>query len=687
MNLQTTVEKLNQVGKTTAKRLQRLGINTARDLLYHFPFRYEDYRQVVKIKDLQNDQTASLKVKIELINNKRSARKRRILTQALVSDDTDSLRVVWFGQPFITKVLKPGDTVFLSGKVKQDMLGCQMVGPVYEKEQGGQTTHTARLVPMYALTSNLTQKQIRFLVSQAIGLAEQVRDWLPDKILSQANLISLPKALKGIHFPDNEKELKQSTDRLKFDELFLIQLKAEMSRSEKQSSRACRLPFREKQIKQFVKSLPFILTKPQKVSSWEILQDLDKTTPMNRLLSGDVGSGKTVVAAMAMYNTTLNGLQAVLMAPTEILAVQHYHEINKLLGKKLCIGLMTQAQLEINDKQLIKKTKARQRGEFLDLLGDNKIQIVVGTHALLSKGVDFGKLGLVIVDEQHRFGVEQRKNMKQKGIGVHFLSMTATPIPRSLALMLYGDLDVSIINELPPGRKPVLTRLVEPLNRSKAYDFIRTQVKNGRQVFVVCPLIEDLEASEKKSVLSEYEKLSKQVFPKLRVGYLHGKMKSKEKEETMHKFKQGILDILVSTSVIEVGVDIPNASVMMIEGAERFGLAQLHQFRGRVGRSVHQSYCFLFVENYSPKAGHRLKYFEKTRDGFNLAEKDLEIRGPGEVYGTTQSGMMNLSLARLTDHELIKKARDMARIVMSDLKQYPQIADKFKQWEDQVHLE
>lgn len=693
MDLSTRVENLTSVGKTTAKHLQRLGVYTARDLLYYFPFRYEDYRNLVKVAELKDGQMVTIKGRIELISNRRSPRRRKVLTEALVADDSETVRVIWFGQPFITKILKMGDMVYLSGKVKQDMLGVQLVSPAYEKEKIGQTTHTARLVPMYPLTANLTQKQIRFLVSQIINLADKIEEWLPPEILEQADLVPLAHALRGIHFPVDDQDLGQSTVRLKFDELFLLQLKAELSRLEKVSVKAPMLKFKEKQIKELVASLPFILTKPQKISAWEILRDISRTVPMNRLLSGDVGSGKTVVAAMGLYNTVLNGYQAVIMAPTEILAVQHYQSLSQLLGQRVKIGLLTQAQFKINKGRLIKESKTGQRKEFLTLLERGEIGLAVGTHAVLSEGVKFKKLGLVIVDEQHRFGVEQRKKIKDKGIGAHFLSMTATPIPRSLALMLYGDLDVSVINELPPDRKPVLTRLVETINRSKAYDFIRQQVKKGRQVFVICPLIEEkdnglvAQLNEKKTVMNEYEKLSKQVFSDLRVGYLHGQLKAKDKDQTMAKFKQGKLDILVSTSVVEVGVDIPNASVMMIEGAERFGLAQLHQFRGRVGRSSHQSFCFLFVENESLKVSERLRFFVQHNDGFKLAEKDLELRGPGEVYGTAQSGLMNLRLARLTDQAIIKKAREAARVVMGNTVKYHKLITKVREWESSVHLE
>ncbi len=700
MNFDTPIAKFNQVGAVTAKRLKIMGIEIARDLLYFFPFRYEDFRTIKNIAELKDGDMVTIKGKIELINNKRSFRAKKIITEALISDSSDSIRVVWFGQPFIKNMLKVGDEVFLSGKVKEDMLGTQMVSPVYEKDKGNQTTHTARLVPIYPSTANLTQKQIRFLVSQVIDLSDEIDDWLPQDILEEYDLVFLNQAIRGIHYPVDEKDLKQSTDRLKFDELFLLQLKAEFSKLAKSKTQAVSLKFKQKQIKEFVNHLPFKLTTTQKISAWEILKDIQKDNPMSRLLSGDVGSGKTVVAGVAIYNTILNGYQAVLMAPTEILAVQHYNTIQRILGDKLNIGLLTHSQFLISSQSALRGQNPNDRlkkADILYALKKGKVEIIVGTHALLSDVVEFQKLGLVVVDEQHRFGVEQRKMIKDKGDRAHFLSMTATPIPRSLALLIYGDLDVSIINELPVGRKPILTRLVDPINRQKAYEFIREQVKKGRQVFVVCPLIEDKDASDKKSVMAEYEKLSKIIFPDLKIGYLHGKLKPSEKEAIMNRFsakggsssggKNNEINILVSTSVIEVGIDMPNASVMMIEDAERFGLAQLHQFRGRVGRSDHQSYCFLFMTNESAKAKDRLKFFEKNNDGFKLAEKDLEIRGPGEVYGTAQSGLMNLRLAKLTDRDIIKKARDSARVIINNIDKYPKLIAKVKEWEKSVHLE
>ncbi len=696
MNFKTPVEQLNKVGKTIARRLKNLGVYRAGDLLYYFPFRYEDYSRIFQIKDLSPDEMVTVRVKIELIASKRSFRRKLNITEALVSDCTGSLKVVWFNQPYIAKTLKSGDEVFLSGKTKADVIGVHLANPSYEKTTRTETTHTARLVPIYPLTAGLTQKQLRFLTSQVVVLSKEIEEWLPEEIMEKFDLAPLDHALHDIHFPADENNLKQCTERLKFDELFLLQLKAELARENLIKEHAPILFFQEEKIKKFVASLPFVLTKTQKVAAWEILQDLAKNIPMNRLLSGDVGSGKTVVAAISLYNTVLNGYQGAIIAPTEILATQHYLSLKKMLGDQIKIALRTNTNWQIDGHEYKNDSKARQKKEFLEKLKKGDIDIVVGTHALLTDQVGFKNLGLVVVDEQHRFGVEQRKTLKEKGQGTHFLSMTATPIPRSLALMVYGDLDISIINELPPGRKPIKTRLVDGINRQLAYNFIQEQIKGGRQAFVICPLIELAEADgesslisadEKKTVMGEYKKLSEKIFPDLKIGYLHGKMKGNEKDQIMENFKNKKIDILISTSVIEVGVDVPNASVMMIEGADRFGLAQLHQFRGRVGRSDYQSYCFLFTDSRSKKAEERLKFFEKNLDGFKLAEKDLEIRGPGEVYGTTQSGLMNLRLAKLTDKDIIKKSREAAKFVVNKLSTFPKILDKIKIWDKGVHLE
>lgn len=686
MNLNTKITSLEKVGAAVAKKLDKIGIHTFEDLLFYFPHRYEDYQGAVVIKEMKEGQAVSVKAKVELIANRRSFRSRKVMTEALVSDESGSLRIVWFNQPYVIKNIKVGDELVFSGTVKGDMLGCELVNPSYSRAVLSDESATPKLVPIYYLTAGLSQKYLHFLVSQALTAVKDVPDYLPSEILEEYDLLPLHDALRGIHFPLDQVDLANAQKRLKFDELFLIQLKAEIARRGRSVQPAPVLEFKEKEIKDFVAGLSFELTKSQRVSAWEILKDLNRNFPMNRLLSGDVGSGKTVVAAMALYSAYLNGYQAVLLAPTEILAKQHYDSISRLFKNfeiPVCLYTRSQYIKNIGEENVESK---KFKKEIVENINSGKIAVAIGTHALLSEKIEFKKLGLAIVDEQHRFGVEQRQEIKQKGKGVHFLSLTATPIPRSLALTLYGDLDLSVIDEMPIGRKVIMTRLVEAHNRSKAYEFIRKQIKQGRQAFVVCPLIENI-TDEKKSVLKEYDKLSKEIFPDLKVGFLHGRLKSAEKEMIMSKFKNKEIDILVATSVVEVGIDIPNASVMMIEGADRFGLAQLHQFRGRVGRSEHQSYCFVFTDAFSHSTKDRLEFFEKNNSGMMLAQKDLETRGPGEVYGTTQSGLEGLRLAKLNDLDLIKIVRESAAKCAENLSHYPLLKQKMKSFEQSVHLE
>jgi len=661
MNLQTSIGALNRVGKTSFGRLKSLGLNNVQDLLFYFPFRYEDYSVMAPISQLRPLQTVTVRVKVQMIANRRSFRKRKILTQALVADDTGTLKVLWFNQPFLQKNLKVGDEIFLSGKV--DESGVQLISPEYEKVKIN-SVHTARIVPIYHTVAGVTQKQLRFLISQVLPCLKEVIDYLPAEIISRHQLLALPQALQNIHFPQNSSLAKLASLRLKFDELFLVQLAIAKFKKQLKSHRAFKLAFLEKQTKEFVAGLPFTLTGAQKRSAWEILQDLQNETPMNRLLEGDVGSGKTVVAALALLNVVLNGYKAVLLAPTEILAQQHYASLIKLFSKqKFNIALLTGSQCLVNDEKQRKKVMAQ-------ILSDGQADIIVGTHAVIQENVKIKDLGLVIVDEQHRFGVEQRKALlnrdAKQNLTPHFLSMTATPIPRSLVLTLYGDLDLSIINEMPANRKTIITKIVYEQDRDKAYDFIRKQVGAGEQVFVICPLIDPSDSLGVKSVKQEYARLQEQIFPDLKVGLLHGRMKSTEKEQTMTKFKNKEYDILVATSVIEVGIDIKNATIMMIEGADRFGLSQLHQFRGRVGRGDRQSYCLLFSDNNSALTRQRLNYLVTCSDGFSLAQKDLELRGPGEVYGTRQSGLPDLKIASLADVELIKLAAQDAQELLQN---------------------
>ena len=677
INLNSKITELYRVGAATAKILAKLDLATAQDLLDYFPFRYDDFSKNVSIADLKPDTAANLTATIDLIQNKKSAKRRMYITEALVSDETDSLKVIWFNQPFLTHTLRVGDKISLAGRVSETYGQLAMISPVYEKTYGDELIHTQGLVPNYHLTADLTQKQLRFLIKKVLPLADQVRDWLPPEVKTQLGLMDLSSALKKIHFPADLKEAEAARQRLNFGELFLLQLKAQIIKRELKSRRALPVKFQKEATQKFVASLPFKLTEAQRRSAWEILQDMEKSEPMSRLLQGEVGSGKTLVAVMALLNTALSGKQSVLMAPTAILAGQHFNSLNRFLAPyNFKIALLT------GDA----KTPDWERAD-----------IIVGTHALIQDNVRFDNLALAIVDEQHRFGVKQRQQILDFNGSAdktpHFMSMTATPIPRSLALTIYGDLDISVIDQMPAGRKPVITKIVTEAKRTAAYDFIRDEIKAGRQAFVICPLIDESDKLGVKSVKKEHAKLDQEIFPELKVGLLHGRLKPKAKEKVMADFAANKIQLLVSTSVVEVGVDVANATIMIIEGADRFGLAEMHQFRGRVGRNNLQSYCFLFPsseEISNPKTLDRLAALTKHHDGYSLAQMDLKLRGGGEFYGTAQSGQNPIALATLFDYEMIKKARDAAAAIINDdptLARYPLIKTKLGEWDKVAHLE
>ncbi|MFH1597938.1 MAG: ATP-dependent DNA helicase RecG [Patescibacteria group bacterium] len=678
-----SIEDLSGVGKAVATRLKKLGVATIFDLITYFPFRYDDLSQITTIAQVKSGDIVTVKAKVQMIKNFRSPRKRMMITESLVKDQTASLKVVWFNQGFLTKVLEAGDSVYLSGKCELSQYGLQLVSPIFEKVRPDQI-HTAGIIPIYSTTSNLTQKQLRFLIKKALPVTNSIIDWLPQPIQNKYRLTNLKTAYQQIHFPQNQKNLESARHRLKFDELFLIQLFALKNKQDLAKQKSPLVKFKEKETKAFVSKLPFKLTDAQRKAAWEILKDLAGGRPMNRLLEGDVGSGKTITAVIAVINCFLNGFQSVLMAPTEILARQHYDNIKKLLQKKLKVAILTRAHFETNLRSSVTKK------ELIGLISDGAINFVIGTHALIEGEINFHNLGLAIVDEQHRFGVAQRKKLKSQSkdeLLPHLLSMTATPIPRSLALAIYGDLDLSIIDQLPSGRKKIITKIVQPEKRDETYKFIDDQIKAGRQIFVVCPLIDPSDKLGVKAVTTEYKKLDQQIFPELIIGLLHGKLKPKDKDKVMQDFSDNKINILVSTSVVEVGIDIPNATVMMIEGAERFGLAQLHQFRGRIGRDRHQSYCFLFTENETAKTLDRLEALVASQNGFELAEKDLQFRGPGEIYGIRQSGYLDLKIATLSDHQIIQEAREAAQKSIKQLDKFSLLSKKIAQFGQDIHLE
>lgn len=694
LTLKTPIVTIGPIGKAVGSRLKKIELLNAEDLLWHFPFRYDDYSQLKTINKLTDSDVATIRGKVELIDTKRSKVKRTIVTEALVADETGTIKAVWFNQPFLTKVLQPGDEIFLSGKVDFDYYGYQFVSPEYEKIGRTENLNTARLVPVYSSTTNVTQKQLRFLIKQILKLAKETENWLPEMIEGNLQLMPLPTALEQIHFPTDQQTLTEAKKRLKFEEHFLFHLQSQAIKQERQQGHALEIKFQEQATKEFVSSLPFQLTNDQKKSAWEILQDIQKDRPMNRLLEGDVGSGKTVVATIAILNTVLNNFQAILMAPTEILASQHFQTISKLFANldiNIALLTRTQAKLKTTTEDYNSLPKSKIKKTILELIKNQTINLIIGTHTILEEKVIFKNLALVIIDEQQRFGVNQRHQLNIKddknNFNPHFLSMSATPIPRSLALSLTGSLDLSLIQEMPKNRKPVMTKIVDTTNREKAYQFIREQVKNNKQVFVICPLIDPSDNFGFKSVEEEFIKLSQKVFPNLVIGKLHGRLKKEEKADMMQKFINNEINILVSTSVVEVGVDIPNATVMMIEGADRFGLSQLHQFRGRVGRSDQQSYCLLFTESTSQKVKNRLEALVSCHNGFELAEKDLALRGPGEIYGTKQSGVLEFKIATLGDIEIIKLAKTEAEKIISTLDSYPMLKNRLAVYNKQVHLE
>jgi ATP-dependent DNA helicase RecG len=529
--------------------------------------------------------------------------------------------------------------------------------------------HTGRLVPIYPLTRGISARWMRRLMKRVVDhWGPRLDDHLPEAVRQRAGLMDLPTAFKQIHFPDDEQAASQARRRLAFDEFLFIQLRLLQQRQQWQEQEGQSIPRNQALLDAFLQSLPFQLTEAQQSSLQQIVQDMEQAQPMSRLLQGDVGSGKTVVAAAAMLMAIAASKQAALMAPTEILAEQHYHSIADLLARSAEWGLEQPVSVVLLTASLSRVERRR----AYTAIASGEANIVVGTQALIQRHVIFKDLGLVVVDEQHRFGVAQRSTLRKKGLAPHMLVMSATPIPRSLALTIYGDLEISTISELPPGRQPVETRWLPPTQRERAYAFVRSQIEKGRQAFILYPLIEESDKVEARAAADEYERLQNEIFPDLRVALLHGRMKPKEKDTAMMSFRQGEIDILVSTSVIEVGIDVPNATVMLIEGADRFGLAQLHQFRGRVGRGAYQSYCLLLSDAASPDdpqtktTWERLKAIEDTQDGFALAEKDLEIRGPGDFFGVRQSGLPTLRLARLSDVHVLEQARGEAQNIFQE---------------------
>ncbi len=632
-----------------AAKFAQLGLKTIADLIDYYPRRYDDYSEVATIAKLKPGAVTIL-AEIKQAAG-RYVRRGMHITEAVASDETGSVRLIWFNQPYRAAALKQGQQYYISGQFELSHQRLQIMSPSVELASEF-PINTARIIPIYKETKGLNSRQIRAALKQVVATIDSLEETLPHWIIDEHNLMSRAEALLTMHFPESAEKLDEAKRRLGFEEVFQLSLAALMNKAEVAGEQAPAVPFDEQVAKDFVKHLPFTLTNAQRKVVWQIYLDLQRTQPMNRLVEGDVGAGKTVVAAMAAAMVLNDGKQVALMAPTEILARQHAETIQKLLKP---LGYGDTVGLLVGSLSSAQKKRAHQA------ISVGNIRFIVGTHALIQDKVDLHELELIIIDEQHRFGVEQRKALMAKaGHMPHVLNLTATPIPRSLALTLYGELDISVLDEKPAGRKEIETHITSPNSRKQLYSQIDTQLENGRQLFVVCPLVNESTVTEASSAEQTYNSLRKTAFKHRRVGLLHGQMKSDDKQAVMQQFVNHELDILVATTVIEVGVDVPNASMMLIENADRFGLAQLHQLRGRIGRGEHQSYCYLMMSDSSAPT-RRLRAMERLNDGFKLAELDLELRGPGAIYGTMQHGALDLRIAKLTDTKLIADARTSAQ--------------------------
>ena len=685
---------LRSVTSRVSAPLNRLGLKTVGDILYLFPRRHN---RVVKIAELQIDEEQSVVASLWTSPSPPNPRHPLKIVEADFVDETGTIRVVWFNQPYMAKNLKSGARYVLSGRVTIYNGRRSMNAPHLEQVNAGDSleklTEHGRLFPVYPLSEGITQRSMRRIVREALGrAASSVKDALPTEILERNGFLPLESALWQAHYPDDPRSYEAARRRIAFEELFMLQLGVlSVRRKSDLVETSAPLSPPHGVMDAFLGSLPFTLTGAQKRVLNEVMTDMARDKrPMSRLLQGEVGSGKTVIALAALLTAAACGFQGAIMAPTEVLAEQHFLTVGRLL-EGLAIptvsGHLLSVRLEPHPRPitvglLLGSTPAKAKREIHEMLGAGAMDIVIGTHAVIQENVEMPNLALAVVDEQHRFGVMQRAALRERGRSPHMLFMSATPIPRSLALTLYGDLYLSTIDELPPGRQPIRTKAVGPERRGSIYDFVRKEIASGRQAFFIYPLIDESEAINARAAVKERDRLAQDVFPDLRVGLLHGRMPTGEKKEVMDAFRNGSLDILVSTPVVEVGIDVPNATVMVIEGADRFGLAQLHQFRGRVGRGEHASYCVLVAELPSEDAKERLAAMERMDDGFKLAEFDLEQRGPGDYFGTRQSGLPDLRMARITDADLLSLARQEAETLLDrdpTLSQHPELRESLAQ--------
>ena len=656
MELTDDVKFVKGVGPNRVKLLNKLNIYNLEDLITYYPREYEDRSKPKKIADTENGEECLIEgIVTSHIKEIRTHRKNMIIYKLIVRDDTDSCELVWYNQSYLKKMFRIGETYNFFGRINKRIGQTEMVSPVYDLE--GNNKNTGRIIPIYPLTYSLSQNTLRHIIEEGLNQAkDKIAETLPEYILEEYKLMKLKNAMQSIHFPKELKDFGEARNRLAFEELLTMQLLLlNLKNKYKNTEKGIKFDSKVK-MSDVINDLPFKLTKAQKRVLEEIDSDMESDKAMNRLLQGDVGSGKTIVSIIAAYKAVKSGYQMAMMAPTSILASQHLENFKNVLEK-----------YDIRCELLLGNTTKKKKEDILSRLKDGEIDIIIGTHSLLEENVIFKNLGLVVTDEQHRFGVRQRSTIVSKGKNPDVLVMTATPIPRTLALILYGDLDISIIDELPPNRKKIDTFAVRKALEERVNNFVKKQIDEGRQAYIVCPLVEESEEIEAKSVDELTEKYKNEVFKEYKVECLHGKMKPKEKEEIMQRFKEGKIDILISTTVIEVGVDVPNSNIMVIENAERFGLAQLHQLRGRVGRGEYQSYCILKYQGNSELIRKRMQVMQETNDGFIISEKDLELRGSGEFFGTKQHGIPEFKVANLfEDIKLLKLVQSAAIKILEE---------------------
>lgn len=714
MTLDTPLEQIfKQLQSRQKNALKNLGLKTVRDLLYHFPYRYESPADLKRIAEVITGDEVRIWGKVKKIDYEKTWKKKMNIAYATVEDPTGRIKMVWFRQPYIAKMLPVGSCAIFSGKIATRKDGYYMANPLYNivpcnivpsfsKED------SSRLYPLYPATAGLSSLWLSKAIAKILPLIK-AEEFLPEKIIKKYHLPALQTALRWIHAPKTAAHFEASKKRFAFEEVFLMQLMRASQKEEIKKTSGIKFSNIDSLRDEFLNLLPFKLTSAQNRAIEDIIKDFKSGHPVNRLLEGDVGSGKTAVAACAAFIAARNGAQAAYMAPTEILARQHFDTFSKVFGRaNIKVGLLTSGFSEKFPSKLDNGASTHvSKAQLLKWVREGEFPILIGTHALIEKKVEFRNLALAMVDEQHRFGVKQRGKLSHKEIGApmpHFISMTATPIPRTLALTIYADLDLSVIDEMPAGRLPIETKIVPPKERNLVYEFIRARLRAGEQAFVICPRIESAEVEplkevqppknwlslDMKSVKEEYKKLNEKIFPEFAIALMHGKLTPKEKEETMKRFRENKAKILVSTSVVEVGVDVPNATIMMIEGAERFGLAQLHQFRGRVGRSDKKSYCFILPSSYSADVFRRLKALTEAKTGFELAEYDLEFRGAGELSGKRQSGLSDIGMEALKNLKMVEAARFEARAIIESnaLGQHQMLANKVKELQSEpLHFE